>query len=495
MIKKSINRLLIISAITLCEILPSVFAQVPEVEWIRSYGGSSYDLGYSVKQTSDGGFIVVGSTESNGAGSKDVWLIRTNPSGDVLWSKTFGESGFDVGSSVRQNTDGGFIIVGETRSFNADSTDILLIRTDSLGNLIWLNTYGGLNVQVGTDVQQTSNGGFIVSGYKVTDSLSHSNAILLKVNGLGTNVQLFQFDSGDFDYATSVVQNNSGGFAFTGNSKFSSTDYNIWLVVTDPSGNIISDRTYGGSESEYGSSIIYTNDGGYAIGGTTFSFGAGGADFWLVRTNNSGDTLWTKTYGGPSTELLSSICQTYDGGFIMTGYTSSFGFGGSTDLWLVRTNNLGDTLWTKSVGGSSYERGFSVQTTTDSGFIVTGYTTSNGASDVYLVRLKNNNQTTGIEVDEDLELTTFKLFQNYPNPFNPSTKIRFSIPNVGTGLALTVLKVYDVLGNEIAALVNEYKEAGTYEIDFNANQLSSGIYFYTLSTGSFIETKKMILLR
>ena len=128
------------------------FAQAPDVAWTRNYGGNSYDFGNSVKQTFDGGFIIAGSTESNGAGDKDVWLIRTDSLGNVLWSKTFGGTNLDEGTSVWQNSDGGFIITGQSRSFPADSVDILLIRTDELGNALWIKLYGGPSFQIGTCV-------------------------------------------------------------------------------------------------------------------------------------------------------------------------------------------------------------------------------------------------------------------------------------------------------------------------------------------------------
>jgi hypothetical protein len=209
------------------------------------------------------------------------------------------------------------------------------------------------------------------------------------------------------------------------------------------------------------------------------------------------DTLWTKVYGGSNADYAYSIQQTSDDGYIIIGRTSSFGAGG-IDAWLLKTDVIGDILWTKTIGGSGDDRGRSIQHTVDGGYIIAGWTSSFGAgySDVWLI--KTAPDPSNMEQNIDMIPLDFSLDQNFPNPFNPTTRIKYGIPE----RTFVELRIYDILGREIEMLVNEEQEAGYYEINFNAAKLSSGIYFYRIQAlpigrqaGAFIHAKKMILIK
>jgi hypothetical protein len=179
-----------------------------------------------------------------------------------------------------------------------------------------------------------------------------------------------------------------------------------------------------------------------------------------------------------------------DSGYVIAGCTNSFG-SGNDDVWIIKTNNKGDTLWTKTIDGESSDCGRSIQQTTDRGYIVTGYTNPPGSdnSDVWIIKLKSD--IVGMDEDVAEAPEFYNVSQNYPNPFNPTTKIKYSIPQ----LSNVVIKVFDILGNEIETLVNDEKPAGIYEITWNAEKFPSGVYFYQIKAGNFIQTKKMILLK
>jgi len=204
----------------------------PEAAWNKTFGGAEDDNGYSVQQTSDGGYIITGHTDSYGAGGYDVWLIKTDSSGSVAWNKTFGGSSGDGGYSVQQTSDGGYIIVGITYSYGAGGGDVWLIKTNSSGNVAWNKTFGGSSGDDGYSVQQTSDGGYIIVGIT------------------------YSYGAGSAD---------------------------VWLIKTDSSGNEIWDKTFGGSDDDSGISVQQTSDGGYIIAGETFSYGAGSNDVWLIK--------------------------------------------------------------------------------------------------------------------------------------------------------------------------------------------------------------------
>jgi hypothetical protein len=467
------------------------YPQAPDTLWTKTFGGSYLDRSWSVQQTTDGGYIITGNTDSFGAGNSDVWLIKTNSVGDTLWTKTFGGSYLDRGWSVQQTTDSGYIIIGYTDSFGAGNGDVWLIKTNSFGDTLWTKTFGGIYSDGGNSVQQTTDGGYIITGYTYSFVSSSSDIWLIKTNSTGDTLWTKTFGGNSSDLGKSVQQTTDGGYIITSFTySLGAGNSDIWLIKTNSVGDTLWTKTFGGDTVDGSWSVKQTTDGGYIITGFTSSFGAGESDVWLIKTDAVGDTLWTKTFGGNSFDMGNSVQHTTDGGYIIIGYTFSF-VTFSYDVWLIKTNTFGNTLWTKTIGGSGNDYGNSVVQTIDGGYIITGYTESFGAGESDVWMIKTTPDISAIGQNKDIIITDFLLQQNYPNPFNPSTKISWQVP-VGSW---QTLKIYDVLGNEVATLVDEYKPAGNYEVELDASNYPSGVYFFQLRTGSFIETKKMILMK
>jgi len=364
------------------------FFNVQAQGWERTYGSATgADNGASVQQTADGGYIIAG-TYSLVPGIYDIYLIKTDAKGDTLWTKTYGGANQDNGTSIQQTNDGGYIITGYTFSFGAGLSDVYLIKTDANGDTLWTKTFGGTNDDLATSVRQTADKGYIITGWTKSFGTGLIDVYLIKTNVNGDTLWTKTFGGINDDGGGSVQQTTDKGYIITGWTKsFGAGSDDVYLIKTDSLGDTLWTKTFGGINNEQGGSVQQTADGGFIITGTTNSFGAGFKDVYVIKTDVNGDTLWTKTFGGIITDQGSSIQQTTDGGYIITGNTYSFG-SGSNDVYLIKTNVNGDTLWTKILGGISADLGRSVQQTTDGGYIITGTTISFGAGnfDVYLIK-------------------------------------------------------------------------------------------------------------
>lgn len=512
--------------------------EIGELVWVNAYGGNSDDEGYSVQQTKDGGYIIAGYTKSYGSGMMDVFLVKTDSMGNELWNKVFGGTNDEEGYAVLETEDGGYLIAGATSSFSNGGRDVWLIKTNSSGNEMWRKNIGGLSSDGARDIQPTSDGGFIITGWTFSQGGGYlGNALLLKVDSLGNETWSKAFGGSDVDRGYSVQQTADGGYILTGyTSSFGAGLDDMLLIKTDNLGNETWKKTFGGSGRDYGNSVQQTPGGGYIITGYTLSFGAGADDVWLVKTDYNGIEEWNKTFGGTSSDVGYSVKVTNDGGYIIVGHTLSYG-AGVHDVWLIKTSTeipVQVDVFSSTVNGNNVvikwstvseinNKGFEVERSrkgtpeqweflafiegngTSNNYHQYIYTDKNLPAGSFLYRYKQINFDGSysfsaiLEVDIDAP-KDFSLSQNYPNPFNPVTTIKFTIPTspqtsiLSKGEVVT-LRVYDMLGREVVTLMNEEKQPGTYEVQFDATGLSTGIYFYRLTTGNFIEMKKMVLLR
>jgi hypothetical protein len=464
----------------LCVLLNFLYlpAQAPDTLWTRTFGGISGDNGQSVQQTTDSGYIIAGSTESFGAGNTDVWLIKTNVLGDTLWTRTFGGSAYDFGYSVQQTIDGGYIITGSTQSFGAVNNDVLLIKTDALGDTLWIRTFDG---SCGYSIQQTTDEGYIIA--------AEPYQWLIKTNAIGDT--LWTKSSWVLNACHSVQQTTDGGYIIAGYQRtmpLGSQNAKIVIIKTDSLGDTEWTRSFQENATNIGNSVQQTADGGYVITGFVNGYGLNGeGNICLIKLSASGDSLWMKIY-----DIYGrgeSVQQTTDGGFIITGYTWNTGF--NYDVLLIKTDASGDTLWTKVIGGNDADFGNAVQETTDGGYIIAGTTNSFGAGSYNFWLIKIAPDPTKIRKKDGILSAQYRLTQNYPNPFNPSTTIAFDLPEKSE----VSLKVFNILGEKVATLVSDRLSAGSYSYDLDASKLASGVYLYSLHASDYVETRKMILMR
>jgi hypothetical protein len=467
----------------------------PDSLWSRTFGEIHSDVCKSLLQTADGGFVLAGTIHS-GVSSGDFWLVKTDENGDSLWSRTFGGTGSagivtDRCNSVLQTADGGYVLAGFSRTTPAvNRNDFWLVKTDENGDSLWSRTYGGDEYwDECWSVIETADGGYALAGCSYSFGSGGQDFWLVKTDADGDSLWSRTYGGSNDDKCYSVQQTSDGGYVLAGHSwSFGNGLTDFWIVKTDRNGDSLWSRTYGGAGWEECYSVHQTTDGGYILAGAGHSGDRVFTDFWLIKTDADGDSLWGHSYGGSGADICLSSQTTSDGGYVLAGYSLSFG--GDREFWLVKTDAGGDSLWSKTFGGSSADVCFSVLQTTDGGFALAGYSYSfgNGSSDFWLVKTGPDPATD--VPDRAAFAPTVVTLSAYPNPFNPITTIRFDLPFA----ARVVLDVYNIAGQKVASVADQPYAAGSHAIEFDGSALASGLYFARLqATGQTTTTKLMLV--
>ena len=368
-----------ILVVTMLLILSNGYSQT----FIKSYGGTGYDEGASVYPTSDCGYIVVGNTESFGSGGKDIYIVKVDEEGNVEWSKVYGGANDDNALGVVELEDGSFFICGNTKSygFGVGTLNKFNMRISSTGSLIWFKVVGGTNLERGGGIMQAENGTLINVG--ATWSYTGADMLLESYHPDGTLLKSYRYNytsAVESDGFNEILQLPSGKFVIAGQSEdYYWGDHDAWIMITDTNFNALSTIFYGGSGREYAFSICYNGKGKIAVTGDTDGYGAGGRDYYLAVFDTSGNLEFFKTYGGTGRDEPVSVVCTPDGGYAMLGQTQSYGAGGF-DMMLIKTDSTGRLEWARTYGGTGNEfldRAASCNTLMyNNGFVFT--TTSNG---------------------------------------------------------------------------------------------------------------------
>jgi len=484
-------------------------AAQPSIEWQITLGGTTYEQAFSIVQTRDNGYITTGYTASvNGDvvgnhGGTDFWVIKLDSSGIVQWKKAYGGSDNDWPYSIIQTDDGGYVAVGFTESNDGDVSgnhgdkDMWVIKLDSYGTLQWQKTLGGSDWEEAWDVQQTMDGGYIIAGRTtsndgdVTGVHGGFDYWVVKLSNIGTLEWQKALGGTSEDLGYSIQQTNEGGYIVVGESSsqdgdvknnHGGTDY--WVVKLNFEGKIEWQNALGGVNTDRGNDIKQTRDGGYIVFGFTGSIEGdvtanhGSFDCWAVKLSATGAIEWQKALGGSDLDFGQSIQQTLDNGYIAVGSSisvdgdlnSNYGY---FDVWVVKLTELGAVQWQRNLGGTQAERGFCIQQTNDTGYIIAGESWSNdgdvsgvlGKTDAWIVKLSPESTPTSAPQSQPLTIS--------PNPATQSITL-----NIPTETSMLMVRITDLLGRELK------QQSVLNNGNLDISTLSNGLYLVTATARS-----------
>jgi len=424
------------------------------------------------------GYVIAGANWIEAQENYDIYILKINLNGDTLWSRLYGGPAYDVAQDIDVTGDYGFILTGE-----AQPGGLFLLRTDLNGDSLWMHSYTGT---FGESVIETSDGGYVAVGK------SGYNIVVVKADYNGNEIW-HRIYGHEFinSLAYSVCETSDGHYMVLGSAQYPPPrGLQAWLLKLNQNGDTLWTNNYGGSEWEEGRCVEETSDGGYIITGRTTSYGAGFWDVYLVKTDINGNLQWHRSYGGSEEDAGHSVQQTGTGGYFVGGYT--FSYSTYVDFYFIETDQQGILQWSKIVGDSpNSEWGLSSIIASGGSYIMVGniWISDITGEDIYVVKLYPT--TVGIPQTGEINLPDSPFLQNnYPNPFNSSSVIEYSLSRA----AHVRIDIYDLLGRKVKTLVDERKQPGTHSITFDASDLSSGVYFYRLQAGEVTETRKMVLL-
>ena len=466
------------------------------IEWQKALGGSDLDEAYSIQQTTDGGYIIAGKSNSTDGdvsdnnGSMDFWIVRLDPMGEIIWEKSLLDDGFEVAYAIQQTNDGGFIVAGS--SDNDDGVNMLVIKLKDNGDVEWQTYLGGSGFDAAYSVRQTTGGEYIVAGESnsedgdVTAPKGAFDAWIVKLDPFGEIMWERSFGGTQDDRANAIQLTSDGGMVFAGHTFSSDGDItghhglnDFWIVKLDSLGTLEWQKALGGQLLEEAMTLYPAADGGIIAAGYTFSFDGdvtvsyGNQDIWVVKLNSQGDLHWQKTLGGSENDILFSIDQPALNEFKLAGGTNSTDFDvssplGAWDYWVISLDNAGNLTGEESFGGSSFDVAYSIEKTADNGYVIAGYsdssdgqvTGSHGGRDYWIVKI-----SPAVRVSETTDPIEVLVY-----PAMASTTLYFDVP----------FSFFDVeFINEYGVLV-DYR-SGLHSTPLDIAQLPAGFYFIRIS--------------
>lgn len=464
-------------------ILSFIIVQTPEVLKAQTYFQKTFNMpldqeGQDVLPTPDGGYLIVGYTNTSILYDCDLMIIKTDALGNQLWTKTYGGSKPDFPYHMLETNDGNYFLVGYSQSYGGGDMDILLQKIDPAGNQIWIKTYGGFGNDYARDITATTDGNYMIVGSSNSQSTTGQNANLIKIDPAGNVIWDKKYGGSANDHGCIVKQCSDGGYIMLGQTfSYGVGNGDAWLVKTNSNGDTTWTKTFGGSQNDEGISLTINSDDSFTFVIRDSSNAGNDIDTRVVKTSPTGSMLWSKTYGGNKKDTPKMIQRTSDGGYVIAAISRSFGWI-NPDMWIVKLNSVGDSTWTRHYGGSNNEHCYVVRELTDGSYIAVGKSTTNTIDPILLKISSNGYLTVG-----QTELVNASIISLHPNPNEGELNLDLS------NFKAKKVTVLNVLGEQVYTkeINNEDK------ININLSGQKKGVYFVRSESDTQSLTNKFII--
>ena len=468
------------------------------VKFEKIFGGNDYDYAYSVTQTFDRGYVVAGSTSSQGYGSTDAYVLKTDSLGNVLWQRYFGGINIDRFYSVTETPDSGLVMAGYTNSLGAGGYDMLVVKTNKLGVVEWEKYYGGSNWDFAYSICSTNDGGYAIAGGTYTFGKGNEDFYLVKVDALGDTLWTKTYGGNNEDEAKSIKQTSDGGLIIAGHTKsFGDIESDFYIVKTNDMGDTTWTYTYHGAQADYAYDVIEDNTGSFLVAGKSKSIGNGNFDGLIIKISSAGIAEIMPPYcgdntGGADDDGFHSICLNQYSRMAVVGYTYSFGWGFGTDDITMYVTNPYNGYQYRSFGGNRKETGHCVKNTHDGGYIICGNSSSysNNFEHMYLIKTDSNGVSSGnissVNTFISSKINPKETVKIYPNPANDY----FNIDLYSTNNSFSSIEITSITGQVVQVIdinnANDILQVSTQDIE-------NGIYFIQLKKNNEVITGKIIV--
>lgn len=453
-----------------------------------AYGSYGDEVGRAIALMPDSGYILAGSTGSFGNGASDVYILRIDSLGKVIWSKVYGGPNVDRAEAIDCHADGTCVLAGFTNSFGNGSYNVYVLKINLNGDTLWTATYGGSEWDMAYKIKRTQDGGYIICGETYSNSAGENDMLLLKISQNGEWEWEKRYGGALRDVARDVVQLPDGGFALTGYTESTGYGkYDIALIRTDSWGDTLFTRSYGGVKDDYGFGLHFNPaDQTLLIAGSTENFGAVNLDFFALRTNLTGDTIWTNRVNGPDfDDEWFAVSMNNTGEYIFTGYSYSIIGAGYEDVFFMKLTSNNQITHLTTFGWLEYERGYGILQTPYDGyaFVATTNSFGSGNKDVFFIKTKANgfysyqvnpaseyHDTNHIHLNIPTHATPFSL-SVFPVPANDWLHLQWQ----GEHIPDSKLRIQ--LYNTQGSIVQTTESASFSQLNIPLAQLSPGLYF------------------